>query len=352
MAYEAQMIALAKGAMKLHGNLQAVLFLKNDNKDSMLIFSDGTALPVAYRFHGYDIRSEGYAFPVAAQIGGTDPFSLLTFGYSGTGPECYATFLNAAGFVNANVKDVRAPLRLTVDGKRIGGARLQAKWTAEISAKSLDEARKKIEPPRSADSCILLEEVLCDGTAATLVVTVDTASASDAERTARARVPVASEILGIEVSDKKTSQSEKIKAFSETDAVEQAKKLITALAPSCKTLAGVSCTQKARKGFFGIGKTAGKWEAKYDLSQKEVTIRYAAPLRIKVHYGPKKLLCNKCGSVMSTTSEGVFVVGANSSAKAPVLKLRCEKCDITRVEKRTEIEGEWISWEDGTTTPL
>jgi len=55
---------------------------------------------------------------------------------------------------------------------------------------------------------------------------------------------------------------------------------------------------------------------------------------------------------MAATSEGVLTVGAGASAAAPVLKLRCEECDITRPEKRAEIEGEWISWQDGTITPL
>ncbi len=352
MAYETQMIALAKGAIKLHGDLQEVLFLKNDNKDSILVFSDGTALPVAYRFRGYDIRGEGYAFAVAAQLGGTDPFSLLTFGYSGTGPECYATFLKAAGFSDPGVTEVSAPLRLTRDGRRIDGATKRAKWTAEISARSLDEARKKIEPPESADSCVLREEVLGDGTAATMVVTVDTASASDAEKTAREKVPPRSEVVSVEIADKKNSQSKKIRAFSEAEARENAGANISREESACKTLSGIDCTQQARPGFLGIGKTAGEWEAIYELSQKEVTIRYVVPAKLKIHYGPKKLLCNKCGSVMNTTNEGVFPVGANSSAKAPLLKLRCETCDITRVEKRAEIEGEWIAWQDGTMTLL
>lgn len=138
MAYDAQMIALARGALKLHGNLQEVLFLKNDNilnKDSILVFSDGTALPVAYRFRGYDIRREKYAFAVAAQLGGTDPFSLLTFGYSWTGPECYAVFLKTAGFADPDVREVKAPLRLTRDGRRIPGVmrkgeEIEGQWVA------------------------------------------------------------------------------------------------------------------------------------------------------------------------------------------------------------------------------
>jgi len=134
--------------------------------------------------------------------------------------------------------------------------------------------------------------------------------------------------------------------------VEDGKARIKNWEAAFKTLGGVSCLRKPRKGFFGIGKAAGEWEATYALSQKEVTIRFMAPARIKVHFGPKKLLCNRCGGLMAATSEGVFMVGAAPKAAPPVLKLRCEKCDITRFEKRAEIEGEWISWQDGSTTPL
>jgi len=268
MAYEPQIIALANGAKKLHGELEEVLFLENDNKDSILVFADGTTLPVAHQRHGYNIRSEAYAFPVAAQLGGTDPFSLLTFGYWGTGPECYAAFLDACGFVDPNVKEIKAPLRLKADGKRVQGARLKAQWTEEVCAKSLDEARGRIVPPGSADSCILREEVLCDGTPASLVVTVETASASDAERTAKAKIPALSEVLSVEVADKRGAASEKILVFTEAEAMEGAKARIKNQETAYKTLAGVFCTRKPQKGVFGIGKAAGEWEAAMWLRQE------------------------------------------------------------------------------------
>ncbi|MCX6583367.1 MAG: hypothetical protein NT166_24585 [Candidatus Aminicenantes bacterium] len=53
MAYESQMINLAEGAIKLHGELEEVLFLKNNNKDSVLVFSDGAVLPVEHGMHGF-----------------------------------------------------------------------------------------------------------------------------------------------------------------------------------------------------------------------------------------------------------------------------------------------------------
>jgi len=52
---------------------------------------------------------------------------------------------------------------------------------------------------------------------------------------------------------------------------------------------------------------------------------------------PKKLNCNKCGGKMRMTTEGVHVYGGGPS---PIIKLRCDKCDITRFEKREDIERE------------
>ncbi len=352
MAYESQMINLAKGAINLHGKLEEVLFLKNNNKDSILVFSDGTSLPVEHSRHGYDIRRESYAFRVAAELGGTDPFSLLTFGYSGTGPQCYSTFLDTAGFLDTNVVDIEAPLKLSADGNKIKGITRRAKWALETTGKSVDEARQRIEQPKSADTCILFEEVLCDGAIATKTVTVDTVSPEEAEATAKRQVPASSEILDLNAVDKQTIQVEKIEAVDETEASEKSKERIKSWESSYKSLAGVTCVQKARKGFLGIGKKVGIWEARYNLAQKEVTIRYRPPATMRIHYGSKKVKCNQCGDVMTTTTEGVSYVGANPSAESAVLKLRCEKCNITRIEKRWEIEGEWIAWDDGGTTVL
>lgn len=351
MPYESQMSDLAKGAINLHGNLEEALFLKN-NKDSILVFSDGTSLPVDHSQHGYDIRRESYAFRVAAQLGGTDPFSLLTFGYSGTGPKCYATFLETAGFLDSNVVDLNAPLKLKAEGTRIKGIKRQAKWTQETTGKSIDEARQKIEQPKFPDACILFEEVISDGAVVTKTVAIDTASQEEAERTAKRPIPNSSEILDIQTVDKQTLHVEKIEAPNETEASERAKNYITFTESSYKSLAGVTCVQEAHKGFLGIGKKPGIWEARYNLAQKEVTLRYRPPAAIKIHYGSKKLKCNQCGNVMTTITDGISYVGAGPSAESAVLKLRCEKCDITRIEKRWEIEGEWIAWDDGSTTIL
>ena len=120
MSYETQMVKLAEGAIDVHGQLEEVVFLERDN-DSLLVFSDGTVLPVLHQKHGYNIKKEFYAFQVAAELGGTDPFSPLAFGYKGTGPTCYATFLSIAGFQSTNVEEVIPPLKLKPDGSKVRG---------------------------------------------------------------------------------------------------------------------------------------------------------------------------------------------------------------------------------------
>jgi len=115
------MMKLASGAATLHGKLIEVIFVDKSTYDSRLVFSDGTILPVKHRATGYDIGRESYAFPIARELGGTDPFSLLTFGYSGTGPTCYETFLRSLGFQSPNVEDIEPPLKLRPDGSTVSG---------------------------------------------------------------------------------------------------------------------------------------------------------------------------------------------------------------------------------------
>lgn len=350
MAYESQIRELAKGAIGRHGKLEEVVFLRK-NEDSILVFADGTALPVHYRAYGYDIRREQYAFPVAVQLGGTDPFSLLTFGYSGTGPACYAAFLRAAGFANTDVSGIDGPLRLNAAGERVPGVRRRAQWIQEFSAPTLAEAREKIGPVPDG-SCVLREEVVSDGGEATKTVLVDAASDDEAGRRARAELSPGSQVLGIEVTDRKESAVEKVTAFTEAEALEKARGLVGSSEAAYKKLAKVTPLQKASQGILGLGRKAGVWEARFDLAKKEAKVRFVAPARIKVHFGPRKMLCNRCGKAMSATSEGVYVVGGSPAAKPTLLKLRCEACDITRFEQRQEIEGESIAWQDGKTMPL
>ena len=120
MPYEREIEQLAKGALAAHGQLQEVVFLEA-NKDSLLVFSDGTVIPVLHQQHGYDIRGEAYAMQLARDHSGTDYFSLLAFGYSGTGPSCYAVFLRTAGFQSTKVEKLSAPLKLRLNGSTIQG---------------------------------------------------------------------------------------------------------------------------------------------------------------------------------------------------------------------------------------
>ena len=352
MSYEPQMAALARGAIALHGELEEVIFLRNNNKDSLLVFADGTILPVEHERYGYDIRREKYAFPVAAKLGGTDPFSLLTFGYVGTGPKCYTVFLEEAGFGDANACDITAPLKLDCTGLQTAGRRCQARWTKELTGKTVEEARAQIGPPGQEGSCLLQEEILSDGTVTTQTVVVDTISLEEAEREAKRKLPAAADLLGLQTADKSTTITEKVLAIDEKEAVEKAKERIKRWESAWKTLEGAVCVRKARKGLFGIGRRMGTWDARYLVQQKEVTLRYVPQAMLKVHYGSEKMKCTQCGQTMATTTEGVTYVGASPTPETALLKLRCGKCDLTRVEKRWEIEGEWIAWEDSTVTVL
>lgn len=52
-----------------------------------------------------------------------------------------------------------------------------------------------------------------------------------------------------------------------------------------------------------------------------------------------KLQCNECGANMRVESGGVTVHGGVSGTP-PVVKLWCDKCDITRFEQRAAIDKE------------
>jgi len=120
MPYESQARQLARGAIKAHGDLKEVVFIE-PNTNSLLIFSDGTVLSLTELRAGKGVGGERYAFPIAASLGGTNPFTLLAFGYSGTGPDCFSAFLEEAGFQDTQVGDIRETIKLLPDGRRIKG---------------------------------------------------------------------------------------------------------------------------------------------------------------------------------------------------------------------------------------
>ena len=103
--------------------------MSSTNYISLLVFSDGIVLPTFYSVR-YDerwmaiaqiVNTFKYIDEIAGRIGGTDPLSLLTFGYSGTGSKCFAAFLGAAGFLSTDVEKINPPLRLRPDGSKVRG---------------------------------------------------------------------------------------------------------------------------------------------------------------------------------------------------------------------------------------
>ena len=146
MPYEPEMAQLAKGATAAHGQLKEIVFLEA-NKDSLLVFSDGTVLPALHQQHGYDIRREAYATQLARDHSGTDYSSLLAFGYSGTGPTCYAAFLRAAGFHSTNVEKLTAPLKLRWDGSQVRGAERNGSIEWEDGSETPAPSTAKLKTP-------------------------------------------------------------------------------------------------------------------------------------------------------------------------------------------------------------
>ncbi len=148
MAYEAQSAEMARCAVRNHGELKEVEFLSG-NKDYVLVFADGTRLrPYAGESlqHEYSTYA-GYA-EIAQALGGTHPYSLLAFGYQGTGPGCFTTFLKTAGFdVTEKVMvDISPGVRLRRDGTILSGDE-QAAEPEEPAAVAEPEAEPAAAAP-------------------------------------------------------------------------------------------------------------------------------------------------------------------------------------------------------------
>jgi hypothetical protein len=118
MPYGTQATELARCATRNHGDLREVVFLSGNN-DYEARFADGVALRPhddASLQHEYGTYA-GYG-EIARELGGTHPYSLLAFGYHGTGTGCFTTFLKTAGFqVSENdMAEVSPPARLRPEG--------------------------------------------------------------------------------------------------------------------------------------------------------------------------------------------------------------------------------------------
>ena len=144
MPYEQQTAELARLAVRHHGELQEVIFI-DGNKEYSLVFADGTVLtpynPESLK-HEYSTYA-GYG-DIAQELGGTHPFSLLAFGYQGTGPGCFANFLKTAGFdvTEQVIVDISPPVRLRRDGSQVTGTG----GGAAPEAPKEDAATPKTEP--------------------------------------------------------------------------------------------------------------------------------------------------------------------------------------------------------------
>jgi hypothetical protein len=156
MPYERESAELARCAIQQHGDLKEVVFLSG-NKDYELVFADGTVL---HPSDDASLRREystcaSYA-AIAGQLGGTHPYSLLAFGYQGTGPGCFATFLKTAGFPvsESDIVDVSPPLRLRADGSRVSGREGDGRieWDDQGEAPTAPEpAASTTEPNATAE---------------------------------------------------------------------------------------------------------------------------------------------------------------------------------------------------------
>ena len=147
MPYETQTAELARVAVRNHGELKEVVFLSG-NKDYSLVFADGTVLTPSNDDslkHEYSAYA-GYA-EIAQQLGGTHPYSLLAFGYQGTGPGCFANFLKTSGFdvTEDVIVGIEPPIRLHRDGSLSSGAEddsghAEAEEAAETPTAEVTEA--------------------------------------------------------------------------------------------------------------------------------------------------------------------------------------------------------------------
>lgn len=148
MPYESQMIQLAKCVIRHHGALKEVVFLQT-NKNYLLVFSDGIVLsPISDESLKHEYGTyEGYG-DIAKQLGGTHPFSLLAFGYSGTGSQCFSTFLSTAGFKSTNVENISTPLKLRADGSQVHGTKQGEliKWEDGSETPSIGTQKKASAP--------------------------------------------------------------------------------------------------------------------------------------------------------------------------------------------------------------
>jgi hypothetical protein len=281
--------------------------------------------------------------------------TMFTFGYHGTGSKFFTTFLNGAGFNVSldTIASINAPMKLKEDGTKIRGQTKKPQWIKEFVGQSLEEAKEKTKKAIPDGSCIISEEILCDGVVEAFVKTLKRSYLNDEEAKSIAKdsISYGSELISFTVTDKEDiTEIAEFKAYSEKEANEKAKSAIHKES-SYKSLSQISCVQEPKRGFLGIGKQLGNYEAEYTVSQKELKTEFRRKAKIKVSFGPDKLKCKECGKIMRTSIQHVYHTGGAASTEAEMVKLLCNDCNITRIEKRYEVEGNWIVWEDGSAMP-
>jgi hypothetical protein len=117
--YDTIMKQLASEMRKAHGDLTEVYFIGAGKYQSILHFSDDTYFPTK-PVTDRDLNILKYAFQNYSYIppqGQVDPLPLLTFGYSGTGAQCFTVFLSSFGFKMTNVANITSGKKLTNNGE-------------------------------------------------------------------------------------------------------------------------------------------------------------------------------------------------------------------------------------------
>jgi len=110
---------LARDMRKAHGDLTEVYFIGARKYQSILHFSDGTYFPTKpvtdrdFNILRYAFQNYSY-IPPEDQV---DPLSLLTFGSSDTGAQCFEIFLSKLSFKMTNVENITSGNKLTKNGE-------------------------------------------------------------------------------------------------------------------------------------------------------------------------------------------------------------------------------------------
>ncbi|MFQ5638914.1 MAG: hypothetical protein ACE5IR_13090 [bacterium] len=178
--------------------------------------------------------------------------TIFQFGYSGTGPRFFTDFLRGAGFNVSldTISSIKAPMKLKPDGSKIKGeTKKNPQWTKEFEGTSLEQVREQARKHTDGSTCIMSEEVLCDGDPVTIAETVNAGNLTKEEalEIAKSFVPNFSQLIDYTIEDKKLTESGTIHAFDENEATTKAKGKIKSKEDSYKSLSHISCITETVK---------------------------------------------------------------------------------------------------------